>query len=524
MKFKFNRIWIIAILLGWSFDFLFWKQSSGLNFALFLILCLLGGAGLFLTDGLRPALKSLWLLIPFTFFAVITFTMQEPLTVFLAYTFSLFSLGVLANTYLGGRWMQYGLADYFGKLSRLVGGMFSLPFDYLEKVRKEQATRGEAKTKFPLGAILRGLLIAFPIVAFFASLLASADAIFNQKIADLFVNFDVLAFLESIFRVLIILFFAWIVAGTFIHTAAHSGDQELSNDNPTAHKRFLGFTESAIVLGSVAVLFLIFVVIQFQYFFGGQANIGVEGFTYSQYARRGFSELNTVVFFSLVLILGFSAITRRSNETQRRIHLGLNAALAAEVMVILFSSYQRLMLTIDWHGFSRLRLYPRVFMIWLGVLLVAIVVLEILRRERYFAFAFVLASLGFAISLTLVNVDASIVSYNLERVKQGKNLNVPDLASLSVDAIPALVAGFHDPQMSAEQHEGIGAILTCYLHSNIMTASDDWRSYNFSRWRTRQILETMKPLLEGYRYNDKKFPPLARTPNGMYYECWKASD
>jgi len=68
-------------------------------------------------------------------------------------------------------------------------------------------------------------------------------------------------------------------------------------------KRFLGFTETAIVLGSVAGLFLAFVIIQFQYFFGGQANLGVEGFTRSEYARRGFNEMVTVGFLSLLLTL-----------------------------------------------------------------------------------------------------------------------------------------------------------------------------------------------------------------------------
>ena len=55
--------------------------------------------------------------------------------------------------------------------------------------------------------------------------------------------------------------------------------------------QFLGFTEAAVVLGAVVVLFALFVVIQFQYFFGGQTNIGVQGYTYSEYARRGFGEL-----------------------------------------------------------------------------------------------------------------------------------------------------------------------------------------------------------------------------------------
>jgi hypothetical protein len=320
---------------------------------------------------------------------------------------------------------------------------------------------------------------------------------------------------EQTLRILIILACGYLLAGVFLHVTRRSGDEALLGEDKPLIRQFLGLTESSIVLGSVAILFLAFVIIQFQYFFGGQTNIGVEGYTYSQYARRGFNELITVALFSLVMILGLSTVTRRENEAQRRIYSGLGVIILAEVMVILVSAYQRLMLAIDWHGFSRLRLYPRVFMIWVGILLAAVVVLEILRRERHFALAFVLASLGFAASLTLINVDHSIVIHNLERVAQGRNLNVPDLASLSADAIPALVEGFHNPLMSAEQHEGIGAILVCHLHSDIMTASDDWRTFNFSRWRAKQILEAVQPALAGYRYNDKKFPPMARTPSGV---------
>ncbi len=514
MKINSNRLWTIAILLGWSFDFLFWKQDSGLNFALFLTLSLLGGFGLLLADGFRPAPKSLSLLIPFAFFAVVTFLRQEPLTIFLAYTFSLFSLGVLVNTYLGGRWMRYGIADYFARFFHLIASMFTMPASFRRETRKEQAAKGA--TPFPVVPVLRGLLIALPIVALFTSLLASADAIFNQKLAEYFEDFNLW---EEILRVLIILVCAYLVAGIFLHTHAHSRDEKLPVMDKPLFYRSLGFTESAIVLGSVAALFLTFVVIQFQYFFGGQTNIGVEGFTYSQYARRGFNELITVAFFSLVMILGLGSFTRRDTGTERRTYSGLSVVIVAEVMVILVSAYQRLMLAIDWHGFSRLRLYPRVFLIWVGILLVAVVALEILRRERYFALAFVLASLGFAISLTFVNVDASIVTHNLERAAHGKNLNVPHLASLSADAVPALAERFMDPSLPPNLHEGIGAILVCYMNSDTIRPIEDWRSFNFSRWQADRTLEAVKPLLVEYHYNDKKQPPRVRTPGQSTYQC-----
>ena len=69
---------------------------------------------------------------------------------------------------------------------------------------------------------------------------------------------------------------------------------------------------------------------------------------------------------------------------------------------MLVSAFQRLVLYEAAYGFSRLRTYTHVFMIWLGLLLVAAIILEILRRERAVALAAAVASLGFAISLPIV--------------------------------------------------------------------------------------------------------------------------
>ena len=91
----------------------------------------------------------------------------------------------------------------------------------------------------------------------------------------------------------------------------------------------LTLAEAAIILGSVVALFAFFVLIQFQYFFGGQANITIEGYTYAEYARRGFGELVTVAFFALLLFLGLSALVKRETARQHNSFAGLGVALVA---------------------------------------------------------------------------------------------------------------------------------------------------------------------------------------------------
>lgn len=515
-----GRLLLVVLVLGWAFDFLFWKQRVGVNFPIFLAVCVLGGVYLLWTEGYRAARRAFWLLLPFLVFVAFTFLRREPLTVFLAYVFSLFSIGLFATSYQGGRWYLYRLSDYLYKFIRLIGDVFGGFAVYFLRFRKAPPELVDEKKRLPLAGLVRGFVIAVPILLCFGSLLASADVVFNQKLADFFDAEKISEYSQRLFRIVLL---AYLVGGVFLHSASKSLDERITEEKKSLVKPFLGFTESAVVLGSVSALFFIFVLVQFRYFFGGETNIGVAGYTYSQYARRGFNELVLVAFFSLVLLVVLSIVTARQNAEQRRTYSILSVAVVALVMVILVSAYQRISLAIGWHGYSRLRLYPRIFLIWLGLLLIAVAVLEIFQRERYFALAAVVAAMGFAVSITLFNVDASIVKLNVYRSWHGKNLNVPHLASLSADAVPPLAQQFLSKELPTSTHEGLGAILACYKYSEDAphTSQYDWRSFNTSSWQAHLALEAIRPGLKGYTIQYKKFPVRVKTPNGVLYNCWE---
>ena len=266
---KSSHLLIIVLFLGLVFDFLFYRQYLGVNYAIFVAICLVCGFYILISNGLRPALNSLWLLIPLIFFTAMTFIRKEPLTLFLAVVFSLLSISLLVVTYRGGRWMQYNLLDYIEKYFYLGLSLIARPITYYMQIQKERPEQPKEK-KFPIMPILRGVLIAIPVVLFFTALLSSADVVFNQKLLDIFDQITLRTFFENLYRLFIIVFWAYLLAGLFLHAAAKSQDEKLGHDKKPVVKPFLGFTEAAIVLGSVIVLFTVFVVIQFQYFFGGQ--------------------------------------------------------------------------------------------------------------------------------------------------------------------------------------------------------------------------------------------------------------
>lgn len=525
MKSNPTRFLWTVIALGWALDFLFWEKAPGINFALYVVLCLTVGIVLLRTDGHKPARNALFLLPIIIMFALITFLRREPMTVFLSVVVTLFLMGLFALSFLGGRWPIYSVMDYMHGFLRLSGSMVARVLVFSGERKQAAASNGEQpearkRGASPLWPVLRGILIALPIVAIFAALLSSADVIFGQRLGDFIELFKLEKLPEYIFRLVYILVAAYALAGVFLHAASQSKDEKLVGEEKPVIAPFLGFIEAAIVLGSVTALFATFVFIQFQYFFGGQANIQIDGYTYSEYARRGFGELVAVAVFSLLLILIAGSVTRRESETQRRIFSGLGIGIVALVVVMLVSAFQRLLLYEAAYGFSRLRTYTHVFILWLAVLLVAVVVLEILHRERIFALAALFASLGFVLSLGVMNVDGFIVRQNVDRAVQGETFDASYLTGLSTDSVPALAAAYQAGSLPESVKEGIGAALACYRAEQTLGENSlPWQSFHFSSANAANILGSLGPSLKNYQTEGDDWSKLVTTPSGDQINC-----
>ena len=531
MKTNPNRFWILVIFLGWAFDFLFWKKPVGINFFIYITLCLATGFYLLNADGLRVARRSSLLLLPIAFFSVMIFIRQEPLTAFLSASLTIFLMSVFALNYLSGQWTRYGLVDYFFGYLTLIGSMIARPLGFAAEARREQQSLTEKRSS-AVWSYVRGLIIALPVIAIFGSLLSSADPIFADRFKKVLDVFNLVNLPEYIFRLVYILLFAYAFAGTFLHAAQKSNEQV---DEKQRFPPFLGFTESEIVLGSVVILFVAFVAIQFQYFFGGQSNIHIEGYTYSEYARKGFGELVTVAFFSLLLLLGLGAITRRETDAQKRLFSILGVVLVGLVVVMLVSAFQRLVLYETAYGFSRLRTYTHVFMIWLALLLITVVVLEIMRRERMAGLAMVLTSLGFVISLNLLNVDAFIVKQNIQRELRGDanqaltqsgrvELDAQYFLDLSDDAVPDLASAFKNKSLPVSVREKVGAALFCKRYDREEDKRKlPWQSFHVSRFNADKLFSELKKELNAYKVVDTNWPVKINTPSGSEFSCYQYS-
>jgi hypothetical protein len=478
-----NWIWWIALGAAISFDFLFWGHAPGIAFFLFVVVCLAAGIISAAISGVAPNWKSAILIPCILASAAITFLRVEPFTVFCGGVLSLVLMMILAYSYRGGNWPLYGVADHVIAAFRL-GSSAVLHPALLPPDKKSAGGSGQSASLWRrwLPAVLRGLVLALPVVLVFAVLLSAADPVFERALKYVF---DVERMPEYMFRLTYILVGMYLLAGVVLHAILSSREEWLLPPETPRIKPFIGLVESAVVLGCVSLLFAVFVVIQFRYFFGGVENITAEGFTYSEYARRGFGELVAVAFFSLILFLGFGSLTRREDPLRRRIFSALGVFLVAMVVVILVSSYRRLILYEEAYGFTGLRMYTHVFIIWLGILLVAVTGLEIAGRIRWFSAAAITAIFGFTLTLAILNVDAGIVRLNGLRSALLREAGMRDgveqvldtnyFESLSADAVPELLALYAaSPQPEKDR---IGAGLSCRLARMEESRQDAWQSY-----------------------------------------------
>ncbi len=511
---------LIALGLGLAAERLFYDRAAGLSFPLWVML---GAVGLLLAarvEGARPARDGLILLLPTLALSWMTFLRSEPFTVFLSAAGTLFGLALWVRTFRTGGWLGFGWLDFI-----LAGIWVPLeswlrPWPTLAAAWRRAV--GEKGSRSRGAAVLRGVLLALPALAVFTALLASADLIFGQWVELAFSWLDLEWLMEALGRLIFALIVALFSLGAIVSALLRAQRRPGLGEEKPLIKPFIGFIESAIVLGAVDVLFLLFVLVQFRYFFGGEANISLAGYTYSEYARRGFGELVTVAALSLGLILMLGYVGRREGH-QKRAFFGLSALQVALVGVMLISALERLLLYENAYGFTRLRTYTHVFIPWLALLLVSFLLMLYLGQLRRFAPAAVLAVLGFTLTLGLLNVDAFIARQNIRRYETGGGIDVPYLASLSTDALPLLVELARRAELDVS--EELLPALACHAWSlENRLEEQGWPSLHHSQSTALRSLKSLEALDPYKIVRDEEGFWVANGPEGtMVCGCSKNS-
>ncbi|HWS23908.1 MAG TPA: DUF4173 domain-containing protein [Anaerolineales bacterium] len=512
---------ILPFLAAWSFDFLFYDKPWGINFPIFIAFLVAVGLGFAALNQVRPNSKSLWLLIPILLFPIASVFRSDPITLVFNVFITWVSLVALVLTFRGGRWAEYSISDLLEKLLHYVLYLFTKPFGLLTGSNSGNPSPRESTGKSTWIAILRGLLLALPIIILLGGLLASADAVFEENLKNFYAFFNWENLIEFILRSMLVLGLTIFIAITYFFAVERSNDGQLFGLEKQGIARFLGQIEANVVLLLVNLLFLFFVVIQFQYLFGGETNIHLDGYTYAEYARRGFGELIAVAIVSLVILQVIHSIVRRENQSQSRVQIVLSVLIFIQLLVILASAYQRLNLYESAYGFSRLRTYSHVFLVWLVLLLLALAIFEVRRLSRYFPLALYLTALGIGATINFMGVDVRIAEWNINRSISSNKLDIAYLSTLSYDALPVLTQKYQSTELSQTQHDQIGAAIAC-MTENLNDQPDQslfWQGFSFSRLQGESALDQVTSQIDNYqRLTDENYLRYVEL-NGQRFDC-----
>jgi len=419
-----------ALLAGIAADYLM-RSGPGLNILLWVglvvaIIVVLGRYGV-----LTLTKEDRWLAVPVLFLAS-AFAWRNSELLLLVDGLVLVATSALAAMLAGtGSLRLRSITDYSLNTAAGAVNILTGPFRLLLGDISWQTVPRAGWTKTGL-AIVRGLLIAIPLLLIFGGLFISADPVYEHLITET-LAFDLDTIVDHI---LLVLLYAWLAAGILRTTARGSeGDWGHLDD-----------TFAFLSLGRVPLLLII------------------------------------------------HWLLRQEDGSGQRLFRWLSGGLVALLYLVMVSAFYRMRLYQQEFGQTELRFFVTVFMVWLAFIF-AWFVATVLRnqRERFIAGVLVTGYLALAI-LHLVNPDAYVARSNLLHFRETGRYDLQYNHSLSADAVPVLIEII--PELPANQAQTLADHLLLRWGDSEAPAVSDWRGWNWGKHKALQAVEENRKMLE----------------------------
>lgn len=482
------RVVLLATGLGIAAQLLFYDTGIGLNLPLALGTLLVAGWLVRPTGARRPRARDAWL--PVAAVACAAFVaLRGDATLQVLDAWAAVALtGAALASFAGLRIVDRSTAGLAMIGARLSWAAVAAGGNTLRSARGALPGRRLLGDLRGMGPVLRGLLIAVPLLVVFVSLFSAADAVFAQ-LADDLVRWD-LDLGDLIGRSLLAVAAAWLAGGLLAFVASGQPTGEATDPGWPERPR-LGVTEAVTVLLVLDVLFAAFAMLQAAYLFGGLDTLQASGLTYAEYARRGFFELVAVAVMVGALVLALDGFVARRSRTYVVAIIGLVLLTG----VVLGSAYLRLRLYQDAYGWTELRFYVLAAILWLGAGAVGAAIALALDRTRWLPHGLVALSIVFGLGFNLIGPVRFIAEQNIARaihphlVAPGgeTGLDAWYLAWLGDDALIVLAEGLPDLP-PAERREVAALLLDRARFDADLARPTSWQAWNLSRERTRSLL------------------------------------
>ena len=334
-------------------------------------------------------------------------------------------MSLISMTVLSAVWFMYLVKvptahNDFGVANNIAVPFFksftvSLPSTIAAFFRSNPTTK-----RGSMGKIMLGVLCSVPVLVIVVPLLMLSDAAFtgliSKLLGDSFFTF---------FKVIV-----GLVLSVFILSYCFTLKKR---ELPNCVGKNLGFIDSTIVTSFLSVIsfcYLGYLFAQLAYFFSAFKGILPKDyeFTLSNYARRGFFEMCIIAVINFVLIYLVLTLAKKKNEkicVSGRLLCGF---MGLFTLLIISTALSKMILYIGEYGMTKLRIYTSMFMLFLGIVFIALILRTFFLKARVLKVAIVTAAAVIAL-MGIFNVNSVIASYNYNAYMNG------DLKEMDVDTI-----------------------------------------------------------------------------------------
>ncbi|WP_456274504.1 DUF4153 domain-containing protein [Bacillus sp. AK031] len=361
----------------------------------------------------------------------------------------------------------------------LLGHWISFAAGRLSLVKNIFQRKVATGTYRTLKLVIIGLAISVPLVMFTGLLLISADNHFADLIGKLPVKVSNLHLGDEFFRFVFIL---------LVSLALYSFLKVIINKNESLWEEAKGPRmkwESIIVLTvlfSLNALYALFTVVQFQYFFSGSL---ASGFTYADYARRGFFELVVVTLFNWSIVVAVIKTAADESTAVKSVKNILLTLLIVMSGIMLYSAFMRLHLYEEAYGFTLSRILAHAAMGLIGVIL-SFTLLKIwydrLSLSRFYIITFLL----FYSALNIIDLNGWIVDSNIQRFQETGKIDLHYFEQMSYPGTLGLIELYKkDPDIP-----GLREVLEREMNE-AQYWEISWQSSNLDKKRAFEALEEL---------------------------------
>ena len=310
--------------------------------------------------------------------------------------------------------------------------------------------------------VIKGMFISVPLIIVLLMLLSGADEVFNYYLSNIWDYINIRNVYDFIIRVVLTIILMFLIYGL---NYGLSSTKVIKVNNKSLNKTF-NSTTIITVLVSVILVYLVFTKIQVSYLYLNKT-LPV-GFSFSEYARKGFFQLVFLVFINLVTIMTIKLKTEIKTLKSNNILNTMYSIITILTLNMGVSAIYKMNLYIGEFGYTRLRILVQAFTLFLCVSLILLLVF--IWREKVLFKPIIITAMAIYIGLNYMNIDNFIAKENIKLIEKRAEIDLWYLSTLSLDAKEALSEGRKNGLVSSEYYN---------IWANKRVLTEHWYEYNY---------------------------------------------